>query len=178
MKRPYSYLIILLLLISCGKSNESVNTSKNNETISALKQIEAGTYKIDCFLNRPATQGSSTDIYTTSTMTLLENGTGTNDYVLYSDESCTTPMMSGSTTIVSYSTIQIDGINVLFFDQDDGSSRMDIWIPYSYVNGNKWVVDVDFKDGNSGPYLVEPTPSELSEFKNDPIAEGINFTQQ
>src|SRR5690606_20375646 len=126
-----------------------------------------------CFLNKLASEGVGMDVYTKAEMILHSDGTGSNHFELYDDAGCTNMLADGIVDILSYEKIKVGQTQVLKMRQDDGHSVMDIWIPYKIV-GTGIYFDLDFTDGESGPYLSEPGVSEIADFEADPSGQGVS----
>jgi hypothetical protein len=165
-------LITLLTLIACGHDSNSGSEKPKPQQDSQQADLDAGTYAIACFYNKLASQGIGTDVYSKSTMTLNSDGTGSNFFELFSDADCTVSLTSGTVAILEYKTVTVDDERVFLMKQDDGNGPMDLWIGYKSFGGN-FYFDVDFRDGEAGPYLSEPSASELAEFMADPQGQGI-----
>ena len=160
-----------LILTACGgSSNGKKKSTKDLQNV--LVEMEAGTYAIGCFLNKMASVGFGSNVYTKSTMTLNSDGTGINTFELYDDALCTNLITSGNVTVLHYESVVTDGILSLQIDQDDGSSVSRYYIPYMNVQ-NDFYFDVDYSDGKSGPYVLLPTASDIVEFKADPKVQGV-----
>lgn len=164
------FIICLLILTSCGKSSDSTPAESNIPGIQS--QLGAGSFSVPCFQNKLASQGIGSTIYSKSTMTFNLDGTGSNDFELYDDAACTNLLASGTVAVLHYETILIDGQQILLMDQDDGGSVMRIWIPY-FKSQSAIYFDVDFSDGESGPFISEPTPAEFQGFQQNPAGEGV-----
>jgi len=170
MKHFTAAILVILNLSSCGRNDDNAATTVQQTPIQT--QLGEGVFAINCFLNKLASSGVGIPIYSKSIITLEAVGTGNNNYELYDDSNCTNLLQSGSTIVLHYETIQVNGENVLMMEQDDGFSIMQLWIGYKKVGGN-YYLDVNFNDNESGPYLAEPTAAELNQFMLDPLTQGI-----
>lgn len=170
------YLITLLMLTvySCGNSNDSTVTPVS--VLPSFAEIGAGEYSIPCFLNKFASEGFGSDIYSKATLKLNGNGTGSNDFELFDDAACTNMLGSGTVIVKHYDTVLVGDTPVLEMVQDDGFSEMQLWIGYAQVSSS-YYIDLDFSDGESGPYLTVPTTAELNEFTVSPDTEGKLLTK-
>lgn len=166
-------LISLMFLISCGSKD-----SKDKSAPIQLPQafLSEGTHSVPCFLNRPASEGMGSSVYTIASITLASDHTGSNQFALYSDASCTSLLGSGTVAILSWENVKVGATDVLRMVQDDGSGPMEVWIPYARI-GSNYYMDVDFTDGESGPYLSLPTEPQIAEFALDPASEGVLLSE-
>ncbi len=160
----------LIVLIGCGGASNS-----KIEPITEASEgmvLAPGTYSVPCFENKTASQGFGSQVYSKATMILGSDGAGSNAFEIYSDIGCSTILANGTVQILHYETVSVNGEKILLMDQDDGSGVMRIWIPYKSQNSTLYF-DLDFSDGESGPYLAEPTASEILEFMTGPEFQGI-----
>lgn len=171
MKKCLSVLV-LVSLYACGGSSNSSDAPVN--PLPAFAELSTGNYTMPCFFNKLASQGNGQDIYTKATLNLNADATGTNDFELYDDAACTNLMLSGTVAIVHYETVTVGESPVLMMIQNDGNGEMQIWIPYAQV-GTNYFIDVDFTDGESGPYTALPTEQEIAEFVTSPETEGLQL---
>ncbi len=164
------FLFLLLTLVACGKGDG--NTSSGGATLTSLSELGAGSYAVGCFHNKLASQGIGVTIYSKAVITLNEDATGSNAYELFDDVACSHLLDSGTVLITHYETVLVDENQVLIMDQDDGGSTTRLWIGYKQ-EANYYYLDLDFSDGESGPYLAEPTSAELSIFMAAPSSQGL-----
>lgn len=174
--KNYLISLITLILISCGNSNNKDEIKSTNNNQSLIKEMSSGNYVISCFKNKIASQAIGIEIFTKNTLHLNADNTGTNDFNLYDDSSCTNLLASGTVMIKNYKTILISGNAVLEMLQDDGNAEMQLWIPYTQVDA-KYYIDLDYQDGQSGPYLNIPIQSEIEEFTTSPETEGVEVNE-
>ena len=168
----FFFLVMLILnFYACGGSNKD-NSVTNIAPLPISIELGEGNYSIPCFQNKLASQGIGITIYSKATLTLGANAMGSNFFELYDDAACTNLLANGTVLVNHYETVLVNGEFVLKMEQDDGNSIMSLWIGYKQL-GNAYFLDLNFSDGESGPYLAEPTTQELSQFAADPAGQGI-----
>jgi hypothetical protein len=131
-----------------------------------------------CFKNKLASQGFGQDIYTIASIRFNEDGTGLSEYSLYADSDCATLPQSGEApfhyeiekTENGISVIRIEQLN----DPNDPSSVMIFWY-VGMVTPAGYYLDVDDANGDSGPYVSEPSDEEVSAFAELPLEKGVFF---
>ncbi len=129
-----------------------------------------------CFLNKLATEGIGVAVYTIASMEFRADGTGTNTFELFFDSDCATSVMNGAVEITYTMSRAANGVILLQVDQlndpSDPSSNVHMWIP-AVLAADGFRIDVDHADGESGPYLTEPTTAELADFVANPAVQGV-----
>jgi hypothetical protein len=155
--------------------------SAEEKPIAKLESLRAGTYATGiCFLNRPASEGIGMDIYTHAHMTFDANGIGTNHFALYDDPNCVTPLGEGTMNIVMSVAAEYGDVIVFKLEQDDPAIEGDTpQIVYlTAVNdGENYRLDVDSRNGATGPYATEPIESDVAGFAANP-SRGVPFVKQ
>lgn len=170
--RTWIIVCLSFSLLSCGKDAGKTRLNFKGTNQPTLNQITAGNYQSPCFLNKLATQGFASNVYGKSLIHLNANGTGSTDFELFSDDTCTTLLHSGTVTILEHESLSVAGQNVLYMKQDDGSNIMELWIAYSLVL-DQFYFDIDYSDANSGPYTTIPTALEIDDFLENPAIQGV-----
>lgn len=178
---PLRALTLTLALVSglvgCAKDDDERRDDLRQN------QIQNGTYKSDnCYTNKQETQlALGTPRFSLGMLTINENGTGTGQYTVYSDPACTQLVgtleeATKNQTFAQVTVVSIDGVSVLRLVQDGSILNPTWWIPAN-VSSSGYSLDVNFADGESGPYLGEPSPTDVASFKANP-GQGVAFSKQ
>ncbi len=153
------------------------------DTLPSATPLRAGHYVGQrCFLNKSASEGFGAPVYTMAEMRFDEKGIGTNDFKLYLDEDCSDPpALEGSVNLVITYEKSLGNVLVFKFVQEDPAVEDDE--PQTFFitgvrDGNDYMLDVDFADGESGPYFTMPTEGEVQAFGNSPLSQGVRFKAQ
>lgn len=178
MKTPQalaSLFAFSLLASACGSSPEAA----------VVRQAQAeptGRFSSEyCFLNKLASQGMGIDVYTRAALTFNADGTGKSEFRLYGDAACAIELGAGeATTTYSIShrygdvaVFQVDQLN----DPSDPSSVIRYWIP-ALIAADGLTIDIDYRDGDSAPYVAEPAESDLAAFIADPRSRGVLYARE
>jgi len=157
------------------------------EQLAQNNSIQDGTYVASrCYQNgieTTAALGSAR--YTKGSITFNTNGTGSASYVVYTDAACT--VLSGANpaastrnlTLSSVTATKIDNVSVIKLDQNGTAGLVSWWIPANGAANNGYAFDVDAAVPNHtpGPFLFEPTPTQVQAFGANPSI-GVTFTKQ
>ncbi len=178
------WVFVFLAITSCGKDAEDLNTSRAPAPLTEPSPY--GTFRsTGCFLNRLATQGAGQNVYSRATIEFRENGTGTTSFELSDVADCSNIVQAGQADFAFeekrfVATAAGPALVVQVDQQNDPSDPSNIIRYYlvAVVEQRGYTIDIDFTDGQSGPYLTDPTPTELSEFAVDPRGEGLLFERQ
>ena len=169
--------VMTTTLHGCGS-----NASVSNVTRETLSPSPYGRFLSNyCFLNKLASAGFGSDVYSKANLQFNSDGTGKNEYKLYNDDTCTSLAMMGennfthtiSQTYGNIALIQVDQEN----DPADPTDVTRYWLP-AVIQESGYLIDIDFRDGNSGPYLTEPTETEIADFAADVQNEGVLFSRE
>lgn len=178
------WAFVFLAITSCGKDAEN---SGSTQTPAPLTEPSPyGTFKsTGCFLNKLASQGTGQNVYSRATIEFRENGTGTTSFELSDVADCSNILQAGQADFAyeekRFVTTAAGPALVVQVDQQNDPSDPSNIIRYylvAVVEQRGYTIDIDFADGQSGPYLTDPTPAELSEFALDPRTEGMLFERQ
>lgn len=163
-------LSLTALMTGCGKDDEDRREAFEQN------QLEPGTFASErCFKNKIETQVTvGVDRFSTARLTFNADGTGSGSYGVFSDAGCTA-LVATRDFIFSQVTIgPLNGATVMRLNQSGAGPVW--WIPMNLAGGG-YSLDVDFTDGESGPYLVEPSAAEMSSFIANP-GQGVAFTKE
>lgn len=137
--------------------------------------IHTGTYKSSrCFKNRLESVGA--DTWSTAELTFNDDHTGSGHYATYSDAACTVKTGDKSFTFSSISVLTVGTVTVLKLDQS-GQVVNPTWYIPANASDNGYSFDVDYTDGESGPYLFEPSGAQVADFAANP-GQGVAFDKQ
>jgi hypothetical protein len=174
MKKHLALLLtsfcLVLALTGCRNDDE------NRATDLGQGDVHPGTYNSTrCFKNRLESAVGS-DVWSTAELTFNEDHTGSGHYATYSDANCATKTGDKSFTFATISTVSVDNVTVIKLDQS-GTVLNPTWYIPANVSDHGYSFDVDYTDGESGPYLFEPTPTQVSDFAANP-GQGVAFDKQ
>ncbi|MBS1964047.1 MAG: hypothetical protein JST04_17675 [Bdellovibrionales bacterium] len=159
-------LVLALGLIGC-REDDAVRAHELSQN-----DIAPGTYKSQrCYKNKLESVGS--DRWSRGEITFNDNHTGSGHYTIFSDSNCATPTGDKSFSFKAINVVIIDGVTVLKLDQD-GIVVDPTWYVPANASDHGYSLDVDYTDGESGPYLFEPTPTDVASFKTNP-GQGVAF---
>ncbi len=160
------------LIVGCGKENSKVIQGQLDNN-----QITPGTYTSErCFLNKIETQTTLQNKWSKATIVFNNDLTGSGHFVTFTDAACTAQVSDTTFTFSGAKVNRIGGVAVISFTQSGTVVNPTWWIPAN-VSDTGYSFDVDFTDGESGPYIVEPTPTQLSGFAQNP-QDGVSFKKQ
>jgi hypothetical protein len=171
---PLALAFVSLSLVGSGcwlDSNDDVQSSFEQN------QIRPGTYSSErCFMNKIESQTSGSARYSMATLVFNDDHTtGSGHYVTFTDAACTAQVSDTTFTFKDSSQVSIGGVAVIKFTQSGNVVNPTWWIPAN-VSNTGYSFDVDFTDGESGPYVFEPSPTDLSSFGQNP-GQGVSFKQ-
>jgi len=187
--RHLSSILALALLTTLGacadlKRPDGLSIAPNQEPVVETPILRAGLYVSEsCFLNKGASEGFGANIYTMASLEFDADGIGKNEFALYEDEECAgTPLVEGY-LLLELSVEQSFGeVHILKLLQKDpnaaDSEEMQILFIASVLDGDDYIMDIDFKNASSGPYLEAPTKNEIASFISDPSNHGVRFMLQ
>lgn len=165
--RPLSLfaVVVCLAAFGCGKKDQ-IERAKKFEQL----ELVAGVYRSEkCFMNKFAPINK----YATADVTFNGDGTGSASYQNFSDAGCTVKTGDENLTFSEVSITPIAGVNVIRVKQNAPVVDPIWWIPVN-LSQPGYSLDVDHTDGESGPYIIEPSEADLSSFKADP-GQGVSF---
>jgi hypothetical protein len=142
------------------------------------KEIQSGTYSSErCFLNKIETEVAlGAKRWSMATLVFNDDHTGSGHFVTFTDAACTAQVSDSTFTFNNASQESIGGVAVIKFHQTGTVINPDWWLPNN-LSDHGYSFDVDFTDGESGPYIVEPTPTQLTSFGANP-GQGVSFKRQ
>lgn len=150
--------------------------AQRSESLQQLS-LESGTYTSDrCYLNKISTELSGQNLYSFSDITFNPDGTGHAHFTAYSDANCTTLVSEETVNFQSVSVAMIGSVKVVRLEQDAVAINPVWWLPI-HVTNDGYAFDVDYADGESGPYIFEPSVAALESFRTDP-EQAVSYTKQ
>lgn len=178
------WAFVFLAITSCGKDAENIPATRPPNSLTEPSPY--GTFRsTGCFLNKLATQGMGHNVYSRATIEFRENGTGTTSFELSDVADCSNIVQAGQADFAYeekrfVATAAGPALVVQVDQQNDPSDPSDILRYYlvAVVEQRGYTIDIDFTDGQSGPYLTDPTPSDLSDYALDPRSRGTLFERQ
>ncbi len=169
----------LLLLSVIGLLSVGVGCNDDEKRADSFqqKQIVPGTYTSQrCFMNKIETQTAMANRYSQAQLTFNADGTGSGHYSIYNDAACATVTGDQNFTFSSVTLVDIGGASVIRLQQSGTVVNPTWWIPANLSDGG-YSLDTDFTDGESGAYLFEPTPTQLTSFMQNP-GQGVAYKKQ
>ena len=139
-------------------------------------QIQPGMYASErCFMNKLETQAAGTNRYSLAQITFNADGTGSGHYTNFTDPTCMTMISDQTFTFNELGMSAIGGAVVVHFKQTGTVLNPTWWIPVN-LSSTGYSMDVDFTDGESGPYIIEPSDADVASFVANP-GQGVSFKQ-
>lgn len=164
------------LTLSFAASGCDDDEEQRTESLQQLT-LEHGTYTSDrCYMNKIATELASQNLYSFSDITFNPDGTGSAHFTVYSDANCTTKVSEENVAFLNVSVVMIGSVHVVRLEQDAVAINPVWWLPI-HVTNDGYAFDVDYADGESGPYIFEPSVAALESFRTDP-AQAVSYTKQ
>ena len=169
-------LALTAIILSFAAAGCDDDEEQRSDSLSQLT-LEQGTYASDrCYKNRVATQLAAADRWSFGDITFNTDGTGSAHYTVYSDANCTTQVDDVNVTFPHVSVVTIGSVQVVRAEQDATIVDPIWWIPLTTADGG-YNFDVDYTDGQSGPYLIEPSVADLEDYRTN-TAQGVTFEKQ
>jgi hypothetical protein len=166
----FTSLSLALALTGCR------NDDTNRATDLAQGDIHAGTYSSTrCFKNRLESAVGS-DVWSRAELTFNEDHTGSGHYATFSDAGCTVKTGDKSFTFATISTVSVNNVTLFKLDQS-GTVLNPTWYIPANVSDHGYSFDLDYTDGESGPYLFEPSGAQVADFAANP-GQGVAFDKQ
>lgn len=170
--RLFCSIVFLTLTSGCSNSDTSSVLGQLNPSL-----IVPGTYNSErCFLNKLETLAAGQNRFSTATLIFNADLTGSGHFTTFSDATCTALLSDTTFNLSNVAETTIGGVGVISFLQTGTVLNPTWWIP-ALLSSTGYLFDVDFTDGESGPYITQPTPAQVSSFGQN-SAQGVPFRRQ
>jgi hypothetical protein len=178
MKKPLvlSALTLSVAAFACNGSDNNRATDLNQGL------VQAGTYQSQhCFKNRIETDlALGAARYSNATITFNADNTGSAVFSTFTDAACQVPTTGSSAvenlTFSSVSAVSDNGVNLIKLEQSGTVLNPTWYIPANISDGG-YSLDVDYTDGESGPYIALPSGAQVADFGRNP-GQGVSFKKQ
>jgi hypothetical protein len=167
--------IVAIAAFGCGKDDPVSNARRQGQLQD--NKLVSGSYKSErCFLNKIETQTNLQNRWSIATFTFNDDGTGNVVSSNYSDATCTTLVETETTNFAGIQVLDLGGVKVIRMPSTGATINPTFYVPVAEADGG-YSLDVDFTDGQSGAYIVEPSGADLDSFRQNP-GQGVAFKRQ